>query len=163
MVTMMRMIQELGTIYPNAASTRWSLITLQPEDHYVEEENFFFIFRDGTPVCADQFRLVLKIAISDSGLEQDNYNTHSLRIVTPRPYLKLDIWLRRLKRWKGGNQTQFIIICTNQVTVSFWCFQGSYQHLKWIGCWVILFLTAAAKCFNMICSKLLLIENQSPP
>ena len=40
----------------------------------------FFVFRDGTPVRADQFRSVLKQAIEDAGLDQDNYDTHSLRI-----------------------------------------------------------------------------------
>ena len=39
-----------------------------------------FIYRDGRPVRAQDFRFTLKRAIKSTGLDESNYDTHSLRI-----------------------------------------------------------------------------------
>ena len=43
-------------------------------------DNTPFIFRDGTPVKAQQFRKVLKAGINSLNLDENIYDMHSLRI-----------------------------------------------------------------------------------
>ena len=65
----------------------------------------FFIFRDSSPVKAEHFRAVLKRAISDAGLQPDNYETHSLRISCTKDLFKAGYSIEKIKdmgRWKSN-------------------------------------------------------------
>ena len=57
-----------------------------------------FIFRDGRPVKAQDFRCILKKAIRDLDLDETNYDTHSLRIGRAKDLQKEGLSVDEIKR-----------------------------------------------------------------
>ena len=69
------------------------------------ENELFFIFRDRTQVKAKHFRSVLKKAISDAGIDDDNYNTHCLCIGRMKDLFKDGYTIDKIKemgRWHSN-------------------------------------------------------------
>ena len=65
----------------------------------------FFIFRDRTPVSADKARAVLKLILSNLGLDSSLYGMHSLRIGRCTDLMKFHYpisEIRRLGRWRSN-------------------------------------------------------------
>ena len=64
-----------------------------------------FIFRDNSPVKPEQFRMVLKMLISNIGLEPHLYNGHSLRIGRTSDLMRMGVSVETIKhlgRWTSN-------------------------------------------------------------
>ena len=64
-----------------------------------------FIFRDGRPVKAQDFRSILKSAIKNLDLDENNYNTHSLHIGRAKDLQKEGFSVDEIKevgRWRSN-------------------------------------------------------------
>ena len=66
--------------------------------HIVEPEDPFFVFRDGTPVLPKHATQLLKLALSNLGLDNSLYGMHSLRIGRTTDLVKFNYSLDQVKR-----------------------------------------------------------------
>ena len=73
-----------------------------------------FIFSDGSPVRPYHYRLVLKCAIKMAGLDQNNYDCHSLRIGRScdlfRDKMPVED-IKKLGRWKSNSVFDYLDQC----------------------------------------------------
>ena len=79
-----------------------------PYDSYQEN---LFIFRDKSPVTADQARKVLRYALDKIGIESNLYDMHSLRIGRASDLIKYNYTIdevKRLGRWKSNVVYKYI-------------------------------------------------------
>ena len=78
-------------------------IALRPP--YITDNEQFFVFRDNTPVTPNQVRKVLRNLIEQTGLDGDNYDTHSFRIGRATDQFKFGIDIEKIKkygRWESN-------------------------------------------------------------
>ena len=64
-----------------------------------------FVFRDNSPMKSEQFRMVLKMLISNIGLEPHLYNGHSLRMGRTGDLMRMGVSVETIKhlgRWKSN-------------------------------------------------------------
>ena len=74
----------------------------------------FFIYRDGSPVKPDNFRAVLKECIKMTGLDETQYDTHSLHIGRAVDLFKMGIPIESNKksgRWKSNSVYDYLKKC----------------------------------------------------
>lgn len=75
-------------------------------DEFGENIPEFFVFRDGTPVSAMQYRRVLKEMLKTAGYRESDYNSHSTRKGRAQDLFKLN-WdvdrIRRQGRWSPSS------------------------------------------------------------
>ena len=79
-------------------------LKIRGEDYYSDDEQFF-IFPDRSVVQPDAVRRVLKRALSQMGLNQDNYDTHSFRRGRATDLKKLGCpvdTIKELGRWRSN-------------------------------------------------------------
>ena len=79
---------------------------------YDDEEEQFFIFRDGAPVTPDQARGVLKQALTNLGLDPINYVMHSFRVGRTSDLIKYQYSIEEVKRMDR------------------WCSNTVYRHIR---------------------------------
>ena len=78
---------------------------------YETYQEGFFVFKDKSPVTAEQARTVLREAIRRIGLESDLYDMHSLRIGRASDLMKYHYTIdevKRLGRWKSNVVFKYI-------------------------------------------------------
>ena len=78
---------------------------------YMNDEDHYFIFRDGNPVTPGHFRKILKLMIRRVGLNHKIYDTHSLRIGRATDLSKLGFSVDQIKflgRWKSNAVYKYI-------------------------------------------------------
>ena len=77
---------------------------------YFTTKDPFFVFRDGSPVTAEQARKLLKTAIENIGLNPELYDMHSLRIgrATDLIEFKTVEEIQRMGRWKSNVVYKYI-------------------------------------------------------
>ena len=71
----------------------------------------FFVFRDRTPVTATFTRKVLKDTIKNLGLDQDVYDTHSMRIGRASDLLKMNLsveTIKKIDRWRSNSVFEYL-------------------------------------------------------
>ena len=72
---------------------------------YSNDNEQFFVFRDGSPVKAVQLRNCLKNVLKSAGFDHTLYSLHSLRSGRARDLLKLGLSVETIKkvgRWKSN-------------------------------------------------------------
>ena len=77
------------------------------------DESAFFIFRDGSPMKAQHFQKVLKDAVRKLNLNQDLYDTHSLRIGRTHDLFKWGVPVNKIKEcghWRSKAVYNYLII-----------------------------------------------------
>ena len=79
---------------------------------YDQDTEQFFVFRDGTPVTADQAREVLKTALANIGLNPLNYGIHSFRVGRTSDLIKY-------------NYTKEGVKCMGR-----WCSNTFHEHIR---------------------------------
>ena len=80
-------------------------IFLQRRGTYDSDSEPFFIFRNKQPVTPNNFRIVLRKALTCRGFDQCNYNTHSLCLGRSCDLYKLGLSvesIKKLGRWKSN-------------------------------------------------------------
>ena len=78
---------------------------------YDTEEEHFYIYRDGTPVSAENTRNILKLALTNLGLNPINYGFHSLRIGRCTELINFNYSISAVKlmgRWKSNVVYKYI-------------------------------------------------------
>ena len=71
----------------------------------------FFVFRDGTPVSADNAKEVLKLCLSNIGLEPVHYGMHSFRVGRTTDLIKYNYTIeevKRMGRWRSNVVYRYI-------------------------------------------------------
>ena len=78
---------------------------------YLHDEEQFFIFKDHSPVTADQTRKLLRFMLTNFGLEADLYDMHSLRIGRASDLIRMNFSIKHVKRlghWKSNVVFRYI-------------------------------------------------------
>ena len=78
---------------------------------YVDPSENLFVHRDGSPVLAEQARKVLRLMISNIGLNPSVYDIHSLRIGRASDLIRYGYSLKEVKRmgrWKSNAVYKYI-------------------------------------------------------
>ena len=78
---------------------------------YQSLEEPLFIFRNGSPVCTNHVRLVLKSALIAVGLDHSLYGFHSLRVGRTSDLVKAGMGIEQIKmlgRWKSNAVYKYI-------------------------------------------------------
>ena len=73
--------------------------------HYKEDDEHLFIYRDGTPVSANQARKLLNLMIERLGLDSNLYGFHSFRVGRTTDLIKFSYSFEEVKcmgRWKSN-------------------------------------------------------------
>ena len=79
--------------------------------NYSQENEQFFIYRDGSPLLAGQITAVLKQVISNLGLQKEYYSMHSFRIGRSSDLIKSGHSVeevQRAGRWKSNAVFRYI-------------------------------------------------------
>ena len=78
---------------------------------YVSVQELFFVFKDKTPVTAEQARKLLKLALVKIGLDSSVYDMHSLRIGRASDLIKAKYSIeevKRMGRWRSNVVYKYI-------------------------------------------------------
>ena len=78
---------------------------------YIDENEQFFVFSDGSPVTPQQIRTVLKTLIQRLNLDPNLYEMHSFRVGMASDMLKRGIKIEKIKlagRWKSNAVFKYI-------------------------------------------------------
>ena len=98
---------------------------------YIEDDEQFFIFRDGSPVLPGQFRNMLRLLLKRLGLNSALYDVHSFRAGRTVDLYKFGYSIERIKvigRWRSNaiyNYLKLSQFCTI-------CHKYSNQNVIWI-------------------------------
>ena len=72
---------------------------------YSEDDDNYFIYQDGSPLTPNKFRKVLKQALKQVGVDEDLYDTHSLRTGRATDLSKMGCSVEKIKqigRWSSN-------------------------------------------------------------
>ena len=86
------------------------------------------MFRDGTPVRAEQARSVLKICLTNLGLNPSNYGIHCFRVGRTSDLIKYDYSIEEVKKWDDGALIQSTNTLDNK-SLKNYCLVGERFHL----------------------------------
>ena len=85
---------------------------LKLRGNYRTDQEQFFVFRDKSPVTAEQARSILKLMIKKLGLDSTVYDMHSLRIGRASDLIRCNKYtideVKRLGRWKSNTVYKYI-------------------------------------------------------
>ena len=79
---------------------------------YSDNSEQFFVFKDGTPVSADNARTILKACLKNVGLNSTFYGMHSFRIGRTTDLIKTNFYsieeVKRMGRWCSNTIYKYI-------------------------------------------------------
>ena len=81
---------------------------------YYNDDDPFFVFRDGSVVKPEHFRSCLKMCLKAVGFDEHSYNTHSLRLGRSCDLYKLGVsveTIKKLGRWKSNTVFTYLRNC----------------------------------------------------